>query len=70
MWPRAPGWRAQAMPTGWPAFRQAAEVVQSVKVTLDRGVEIFDFEELTENPVEAYTWVRQAVRFARREAGE
>jgi hypothetical protein len=54
------------LPTWRPDVEQAGELVRQVSTTTHAGLEFFDFEGLDEAPEEALTWLRQAVRFARR----
>ena len=49
-----------------PAFREAAELVRLVAEAVGLGISAIDFEGLTEAAPEAVTWLKQAVRFARR----
>jgi hypothetical protein len=49
-----------------PAFAEAAALVRLVGDAVARGIRTLDFEDLDEAPPEAVTWVKQAVRFARR----
>jgi hypothetical protein len=65
--PTCPG---TIVPAWGPYWEHATELVQAVKATVDRGVQFLDFEGIPEAAAEVYTWVRQAVRFARRLAGE
>jgi hypothetical protein len=57
---------------GWSFFawssvcRDAATLVRVVTKASRRGVRFTDFEGLDEAPAEAITWLKQAVRFARR----
>jgi hypothetical protein len=57
---------ALSLPAWRPAFRDSSELVRFVQDALEGGVRFFDFEGLDLNPPEALTWVRQAVRYARR----
>ncbi|MEW6253294.1 MAG: hypothetical protein AB1716_21855, partial [Planctomycetota bacterium] len=50
-----------------PAFESAAALVRLIGEGTRRGVKLFDFERLPEADAEALTWLKQAVRFARRE---
>ena len=50
-----------------PAFSEAAEIVRLTSDAVLAGVTTFDFEGLSESPPEAVTWLKQAVRKARRE---
>jgi hypothetical protein len=49
-----------------PSFESAADLVRLVSETARGGVKAFDFEGLDEALPEAVTWLKQAVRFARR----
>ncbi len=57
---------ALAMPVWRPAFSEAAELVKMLAEGVHAGVGTFDFEDLSEAAPEAVTWLKQAVRFARR----
>jgi hypothetical protein len=50
-----------------PVVSSADELVRFVYETQQRGVSFFDFEDLDESPPEAIDWLRQAVRYARRD---
>lgn len=50
-----------------PTFADAAEVVRLTSDAVLAGVTTFDFEGLNEAPPEAVTWLKHAVRKARRE---
>ena len=54
------------LPVWRPVFDQADRLVRAVRQSVAAGVTFFDFAGLDEAPVEAITWARQAVRFARR----
>lgn len=58
---------ALALPAWRPTFGEAAELVRFVAEAVRSGVSMLDFEGLNEGPTEAITWLKQAVRFARRE---
>ena len=58
---------ALALPVWRPTFNDASEVVRLVLEAVKASVRTFDFEGLSEAPPEAVTWLKQAVRFARRE---
>jgi hypothetical protein len=49
-----------------PEIRNADHLVRCVTGRANKGVTFFDFERLDEAPAEALTWLRQAVRYARR----
>lgn len=49
-----------------PTFNDSAAFVRLVTKTTEAGVRYFDFEGLHEAPPEALTWLKQALRFARR----
>ncbi|MFQ5806462.1 MAG: hypothetical protein ACE5I3_08430 [Phycisphaerae bacterium] len=49
-----------------PAVKEAGQLVRAVSELTRAGIHFFDFEGLDEGPEEAITWLRQAVRFARR----
>jgi hypothetical protein len=55
---RLPVWR--------PSFTAPAALVRLASDAVANGVRLFDFEGLDEAPPEAVTWLKQAVRFARR----
>lgn len=57
-----------AAPVWRPFFADASELVRWVTDAVDRGVRDFDFLGLDEAADEAVGWLRQAVRFARRES--
>jgi hypothetical protein len=48
----------------------AADVVREASDLVREGCRTLVFEDYGSMPVERFDWVRQAVRFARREAGE
>ncbi|MEW6198993.1 MAG: hypothetical protein AB1601_10070 [Planctomycetota bacterium] len=59
------GWSVSA----WrPVFGAAAELVRWAAEATQRGATWFDFEGLDTAPPDAVTWLRQAVRYARRGA--
>jgi hypothetical protein len=62
----APAAAALALPFWRPAFDEAGDVVRLVAEAAAAGVRFFDFEGLHETPPDALTWLKQAVRFARR----
>lgn len=64
-----PGADAIAIHAWRPTVGDAAALVRLVDETVGRGVTFFDFEGVEEHPDESLTWLRQAVRYARREAG-
>lgn len=55
-----------ALPVWRPFFDQPDQFVRVVTEVTRAGVTFFDFEGLDEAPDEAFTWLRQAVRYARR----
>ncbi len=57
---------ALSLPAWRPVFRDSSELVRFIQDALEGGVRFFDFERLDLDPPEALTWVRQAVRYARR----
>ena len=57
---------AVSLPVWHPRFGEAAELVRLVSEAVQEGVKIFDFEGLNEAAPDAVTWLKQAVRFARR----
>lgn len=59
------GW---SVPAWRPVFGAAAELVRWVAGAAQRGAAWFDFEGLDAAPADAITWLRQAVRYARRGA--
>ncbi len=59
------GW---SVPAWRPVFGTAAELVRWVIEVAQRGATWFDFEGLDAAPPDAVTWLRQAVRYARRGA--
>jgi hypothetical protein len=60
---RPAGW---IVPVGRPTFDSAAPLVRLISEAVAAGVRYFDFEGLPTAPSEAVTWLKQAVRFARR----
>jgi hypothetical protein len=54
------------LPVWRPAFAEAAALVRTVADAVGSGGRFFDFEGLDEAPPDAVTWLKQAVRFARR----
>jgi hypothetical protein len=64
--PEAVGAAGWVLPVWRSAFEEAAELVRVVGEAARAGVRHFDFEGLDEAPAEAVTWLKQAVRFARR----
>lgn len=54
------------LPVWRPAVAQAGDLVRQVSTLVQAGASFFDFEGLDEAPAEAVTWLKQAVRFARR----
>lgn len=65
----APRGDALAIHAWRPTVADAAALVRLVDEAAGRGVSFFDFEGIEEYPDESITWLRQAVRYARREAG-
>ena len=59
--------KALTLPAWRPMFTHADDLVRFVLEAQHAGVARFEFEDLDAAPDEAITWVRQAVRFARRE---
>jgi len=57
---------ALALSVWRPAFREASELVRLLAEAVRTGISTIDFEGLTEAAPEAITWLKQAVRFARR----
>lgn len=59
---------AEAMEMGvWFAWQKGADwLVRAVAEAIEHGAEYFDFVELDETPPETISWLKQAVRFARR----
>ncbi len=57
---------ALGLPVWRPTFGEAAELVRLVSEAARAGVSTFDFEGLGEGAADAVTWLKQAVRFARR----
>jgi hypothetical protein len=55
------------LPVWRPAIHEGGQLVRHVSALRRAGVVFFDFEGLDEAPDEAVTWLRQAVRFARRD---
>lgn len=49
-----------------PELTGANTLVRAVSAAVAAGMEFFDFEHVEEAPAEVLTWVRQAVRYARR----
>jgi hypothetical protein len=60
---------AEALEIGlWFSWRNGADsLVRAVADAVERGVAFFDFTELDETPPETVAWLRQAVRYARRQ---
>jgi len=56
-----------ALPVWCPQVRQADQLVRLVTELTRAGAAFLDFEKLEEAPPEALNWLRQAVRFARRD---
>jgi hypothetical protein len=56
-----------ALPTWRPAFAQSTDLVKAASELVAAGVARIDFEDLEQAPTTALTWLRQAVRKARRE---
>jgi hypothetical protein len=54
------------LPVWRPTIAQAGDLVRVVSTAAKAGVTFFDFEGTDEAPGEAITWLKQAVRFARR----
>lgn len=52
---------------GEPPFTAAPALVRAVTSARERQVMFFDFENLAAAPDDALTWVKQAIRFARRQ---
>ncbi|MCG3129204.1 MAG: hypothetical protein CHACPFDD_04122 [Phycisphaerae bacterium] len=50
-----------------PGFADAAALVRFVRALADAGVSYVDFDGADESPPEALDWLRQALRYARRE---
>jgi hypothetical protein len=63
-----PDARALTVHAWRPTFENAADFVRFTNESVDRGIEFFDFEGLDTFADESITWLRQAVRYARREA--
>lgn len=55
-----------AVPCWRPFFPDSAALVRFVAAARENGCEFFDFECVDESPPDASTWLKQAVRFARR----
>jgi len=55
-----------SLPVWRPAIQGAGQLVRQVSTIMHAGLDFLDFEGLDEAPEEAITWLRQAVRFARR----
>ncbi len=58
--------RGLTLPIWRPSVDQAGELVRQVSTVTHAGLDFIDFEGLDEAAEEAITWLRQAVRFARR----
>lgn len=58
-------WR-WSLPVWRPTFNEPATLVRLLTEATRAGVQTFDLEGLDEAPPEAMTWLKQAVRFARR----
>jgi hypothetical protein len=65
---RVPNEFGVSAPVWQPAFAEASELVAWVSDAVRRGIWHFDFRGLDEAPADTATWLRQAVRFARRES--
>lgn len=65
-WAEAAAGGGLSLPAWRPEFRESSELVRFVQDALGSGARFFDFERLDLDPPEALTWLRQAVRFARR----
>ncbi len=59
---------ALSVPLGLPGTGKPHELVRAVHEWAGGAVTFFDFEQLVEYPPQAVTWLKQAVRFARRES--
>lgn len=57
---------ALSLPVWRPAFGTSGDLVKLVTTAAQAGVSLFDFEGLSEAPAVAITWLKQAVRYARR----
>ncbi len=57
---------AWSLPAWRPGFEAADRLVRVVRDAAHAGVPRFDFEQVTASPLEVVTWLKQAVRFARR----
>jgi hypothetical protein len=55
-----------SLPVWQPTFAEAPALVRLVSDAVEHGVQTFDFEGLDEALPEAVTWLKQAVRYARR----
>lgn len=64
--PRPAEFRALSLPVWVPEGPGADQLVQAVSQAVDAGVEFFDFDGVEEAPADVVTWVKQAVRYARR----
>lgn len=63
------GWTTSlSMPVWRPALADSADLVRRVDEAAKQGVGVFTFDGLTEAPDDAVTWLRQAIRYARRES--
>jgi hypothetical protein len=58
---------AWSLPAWRPAFETGDQLVRIVRDAAGAGLARFDFEQVTASPPEVVTWLKQAVRFARRE---
>ena len=56
----------QRLPIWRPHFRQADELVRTVKHAVEAGAACLEFDDLDVAPRGAFDWLRQAVRYARR----
>ena len=63
------GWRGGgvSVPVWQPTFAEPAALVRFTSDAVRGGAGAFDFEGLDEAPPQAMTWLKQAVRFARRD---
>lgn len=63
----AGGSRGLCVPVVSPELTAANTLVQAVSAAVAQGIEFFDFEQLEESPAGVVTWLKQAVRYARRD---
>jgi hypothetical protein len=63
---RESGVTATCIDVGTLAFREGVQLVNQLSHAVQTAIEFFDFEGVEESPAYALTWLKQAVRYARR----